>query len=271
MNQRDWRRVADDNRPSPARVYDFFLGGSHNFAVDRAMAGQLEKAMPDIGEIMRANRAFLQRAIGFLLDAGVRQFLDLGSGIPTVGNVHELAQRAAPEAAVVYVDLDEVAVAHSAAVLSDNPRASIVHADLRDVAAVLADPITTALLDFSQPVAVLLVGVLHQLKDPDPDEVIRGYAQRLAPGSYLVLSQASPDGRPAEVESFARTHAQGYQETMVLRTKAEVTRLVAGFDLVEPGVVFLPEWRPTEPMAPGDTPGRLSTYAAVGRVAARRQ
>ncbi|MBT8224096.1 MAG: hypothetical protein HKP61_05030 [Dactylosporangium sp.] len=267
MNERDWRQGVDEQRPSPARVYDYFLGGSHNFAVDRAMAGQLQQAMPDIGDIMRANRDYLGRAVRFLVNAGIRQFLDLGSGVPTVGNVHELAQREAPDARVVYVDIDPVAVAHSAAILANNPETGIINADLRDADQVLAHETTRELLDFDQPIAVLLVGVLHQLPGDEPADAVRRYRAVMAPGSYLALSQPTQDGRPAEADAFTSTHARGYQETMVLRTRDEVASLLADFSMVAPGVVFLPQWHPVEPLI-DETPGRLSTYAVVGKIPA---
>lgn len=267
VEDHSWRRGVDENRPSPARVYDYFLGGGHNFAIDRQMAARLQETMPDIGNIMRANRDFLRRALGHLVDAGIEQFLDLGSGIPTVGNVHELVQRSIPNARVVYVDIDPVAVAHSTAILADNPHTGVIQSDLREVDRVLEHPVTTSLLDLSKPVALLIVGVLHQLPGADPGRIIQEYRRHLAPGSYLVLSQPTQDGRPEEAEGFSRTHAQGYQEAMAMRTKQEVIDLCDGFDVLDPGIVYLLEWRPAEPLAADAHPERLSTYAAVARLA----
>jgi SAM-dependent methyltransferase len=257
----------DLNTPSPARVYDYFLGGSHNFESDRRMAAQLAQAMPDIGAIMRANRSFLRRAVRHLVNAGVRQFLDLGSGIPTVGNVHEVAQRIAPDARVVYVDVDPVAVEHSRLVLAANPLADVVQCDLREPDRVLADPVATALLDRGAPMAILLVGVLHQLPDADPARVIGEYREAMAPGGYLALSHASLDSRP-EVSHLRDTYNRGYAAAaqMTLRTRAEVLGLFEGFELVEPGLVQVPEWRPDDPDDVGDDPLRYSTYAGVGRL-----
>ena len=267
MDKDDWFVGLDLDMPSPARVYDYFLGGSHNFDCDRAMARKLEQAMPDIGEIMRSNRAFLRRAVRFLVDAGIRQFLDLGSGVPTVGNVHEVAQQDTPDAAVVYVDIDPVAVAHSTSLLAGQPRAGVVRADLRDTAAVLGHPTTRTLLDLTRPVAVLMVGVLHQLPGGEALDAIRRYRELLVPGSYLVLSQASADERPAEARDVAATFNRGYGPgtEMTLRPRADVAEFFAGFELVEPGLVHLRQWRPETGSEVDERPERQSTYAGVGR------
>jgi hypothetical protein len=228
------------------------------------MAARLAQVMPDIGEIMRANRSFLRRAVRFLVDAGVRQFLDLGSGIPTVGNVHEIAQQAAPDARVVYVDIDPVAIAHSRAVLAANPLTTVVEADMREPDKVLAGG--TGLLDLAQPVAVLLVGVLHQVPG-ELASMVGGYRQVMAPGSYLALSHATQDMRREETEAFRQTFNRGYAPgvEMTFRTRAEVLALFDGFELVEPGLVQLPEWRPESPDDVDGNVERFSTYAGVGR------
>jgi SAM-dependent methyltransferase len=261
-----WASEADVDTPSPARVYDYFLGGSHNFETDRRMAARLAQVMPDIGDIMRANRSFLRRAVRFLAGAGVRQFLDLGSGIPTVGNVHEIAQQAAPEARVVYVDIDPVAIAHSRAVLATNPLTTVVEADMREPDTVLADAVGAGLLDLAQPVAVLLVGVLHQVPG-DLRAMVDGYRRVLAAESYLALSHATRDTRRAETEAFRQTFNRGYAPgvEMTFRTRAEVLALFDGLELVEPGLVQLPQWRPEAPGDVGENPERFSTYAGVGR------
>lgn len=269
MKKPDWASHLDVEAPSPARVYDYFLGGSHNFESDRRLAARLAQVMPDIGEIMRANRAFLRRAVRYLADDGVRQFLDLGSGIPTVGNVHEIAQRAAADAKVAYVDIDPVAVAHSRSVLADNRLTTVVESDLRDPERVLADPNLVGLLDFARPVAVLLVGVLHQIPDNDLGEFLAEYRRKLASGSFLVLSQATQEGERAhEAREFQQTYNSGYSPgtQMTYRTRAQVLRLFDGFELVEPGLVQLPEWRPDDPADIGENPRRYSTFAAVGRL-----
>jgi hypothetical protein len=262
-----WVGDADLETPSPARVYDYFLGGTHNFEIDRKMAARLEQAMPDIGEIMRANRSFLRRAVRFLGEAGIRQFLDLGSGIPTVGNVHEIVQRVAPDARVAYVDVDPVAIVHSRTVLAGNPMTTVIEADMREPETVLAAPELRDLLDLSQPVAVLIVGVLHQIPGDTPLRMVGRYRQAMVPGSYLVLSQATKDNRPEETEALRETYDRGYAPgvNFTFRTRAEVSALFDGFELVEPGLVQVPEWRPDGPGEAGDDPRRYSTYAGVGR------
>jgi hypothetical protein len=255
----------DLDRPSAARVYDFYLGGFHNFAADRAMGQQAVRMWPELPEIMQANRAFLRRAVEFLVGAGVRQFLDLGSGIPTVGNVHEVAQRAAPDTRVVYVDNDPVAVEHSRAILAGDERTAVVQADLRDPDAVLADPAVRALLDSDGPTAVLMFAVLHFVPDDaDPAGLVARFRDAVPAGSYLALSHATAGqqaGRAAE-------HRSLYQRTatpMTMRTRDQVVRLFDGWDLVEPGVVYMPQWRP-EPGAPTvERPERITGLAGVGR------
>ena len=185
----------------------------------------------------------------FLADAGVRQFLDIGSGIPTVGNVHEIAQRIDPESRVVYVDVDPVAVAHSREILSGNDRATVLQEDLRRPEAILHHPEVTRLLDFSQPVAVMIVAVLHFIPYADkPEEILRTLRESLVPGSYLVMSQASDDGRG---ETGERAEAERvYRRTdnqLWIRSRAELTALFDGFELVDPGVVWVPQWRPESP------------------------
>lgn len=255
----------DLTRPSAARVYDYYLGGAHNFAVDREMAEQAMGMWPDLPLIMQANRAFLRRAVRFCVDAGVRQFLDLGSGIPTAGNVHEIAQAAAPDARVVYVDIDPVAVAYSHTILDGDQRTVAVQADLRKPDDVLDNPEVRSLLDFDEPIAVMMVAVLHFVSDSDdPEAIVAGYREVMAPGSFLVVSRASQDGQPHQADS----HQDLYRRTptpMTMRTKAEVTSLFAGFDVVEPGVVYLPLWRPASLDDVDERPERFSGLAAVGR------
>jgi SAM-dependent methyltransferase len=256
----------DVERPSAARVYDYYLGGLHNFAVDREMAARAVADWPELPRIMQANRAFLRRAVRYLAAQGIEQFLDIGSGIPTAGNVHEVAQAALGGAArVVYVDTDPVAVAHSRALLADDPTAGVVQADMVDVDAVLGDPTTRALLDLSRPVGVLVVALLHFVGDERrPREALARYRDALAPGSYLVISHASADGAPDR----AHEHRALYRRTatpMTMRSREEIASLLDGFTLVEPGLVFLPQWRPDDPSAPLEHPERFTGYAAVGR------
>jgi hypothetical protein len=250
-------------RPSVARVYDYYLGGSHNFAVDREFAEQVLRVLPDAPTVAQENRAFLRRAVHYLCGLGIRQFVDLGSGIPTVGNVHEVAQGIDPGATVVYVDIDPVAYAHSRAILSDNPHATVVRADLRQPAEVLADPQLRAHIDFDQPVALLLVAVLHFIPDQErPADIVAAYAGALVPGSHVVVSHMSAD-RLDEARYEALSLYKRSSTAVFPRTAQDVAGLLGDLSVVEPGVVRLPLWRPDCPDEAGsaDVPG----LAAVGR------
>ncbi|HEV7656578.1 MAG TPA: SAM-dependent methyltransferase [Mycobacteriales bacterium] len=265
MERPEWAPVGIDlDRPSAARVYDFYLGGFHNFAADREMGRQAVQMWPDLPEIMQANRGFLRRAVEFLAGAGVRRFLDLGSGIPTVGNVHEVAQRVAPGSQVVYVDNDPVAVEHSRAILAGDPSTTVVQADLRDPDSVLARPAVQELLDGNEPVAVLMVAVLHFVPDEaDPAALVARFRDASPPGSYLALSHATA----GEQADRAAEHRSLYQRTatpMTMRSREQVMNFFDGYALAEPGVVYLPQWRP-EPGTPGvDRPERMTGLAGVG-------
>jgi len=266
VDQQRWAPdEVDLSRPSTARVYDYFLGGSHNFAVDRQMAEQVLAVVPEFRTIMRANRAFLRRAVRYLGDAGIDQFLDIGSGIPTVGNVHEVAHQANRAARVVYVDSDPVAVAHSRAMLDGVRNAAIVQADLRYPKEILSAPETRELLDLSQPVAVLLVAVLHFLSDADgAAEAVAQLREAVVPGSFLVVSHATHEGRPAA----ARQTEQIYQRQAnqgTLRSHEEILRFFGDFTLVEPGLVYLPVWRPDCGSTVEGPVERFAVYAGVGR------
>src|SRR6266511_1869839 len=241
MERPSWAPVGVDiERPSAARLYDYALGGSHNFAVDRELFRQLIVAVPDLVAQAQASRAFLRRAVRFLVDAGVRQFLDIGSGIPTRGNVHEIAQRVAPDARVMYVDIDPVAVAHSRAILAGNGRVGVLQEDLRRPEQILGHPQVRRLLDFDQPIAVLLVAMLHQVSDEDdPAGIIAQLRDAVAPGSYLVISHGTSESRP-------EVAAEGVQ---VLR----------------PGVVWAPQWRPDAPEDADDHPERSIMLVGAGR------
>ncbi|MGH3795526.1 MAG: SAM-dependent methyltransferase [Pseudonocardiaceae bacterium] len=255
----------DLEHPSAARVYDYYLGGSHNFAVDREMARRAIALWPDLPQVLQANRAFLRRAVRYLVSQGITQFLDIGSGIPTVGNVHEVAQEALPEARVLYVDVEPVAVAHTRAILEGNDRADIVQAELSDVDVILRDPRAGRLLDLSEPIGVLMVALLHFVPDEaNPAKIVASYRERMASGSYLVLSHATHEGRPDQ----AGSHTALYQSTttpMTMRSRGRVEELLNEFDMVSPGVVFLPQWRPESPSDVDDRPERFTGYAAVGR------
>jgi SAM-dependent methyltransferase len=247
-------------------MYDYYLGGSHNFEADRALARVAVSHWPDLPLVMRANRAFLRRAVQYLVAQGVTQFLDLGSGIPTVGSVHEVARALNPDSRVVYVDNDPVAAAHSRALLDAVPGTAILEADARDADRILADPATRALLDFERPVAVMMVALLHFVPDADrPASVIADYRAAMAPGSHLALSHATLDGN----DEVMRDHEEIYRRSATPihgRNHAEVTALLGGFELVEPGVVYLTQWRPDPDQPAPEHPERFSGYAAVGRL-----
>jgi SAM-dependent methyltransferase len=254
----------DIGRPSAARVYDYFLGGAHNFAVDRALADQIARTTPNLAETMRANRVFLRRAVRYLTEQGIRQFLDIGSGIPTVGNVHEVAQEEAPDSTVVYVDVDPVAVAHSRSILEANKQATVVCADLRDTGRIADEARQSGLIDFGAPVAVLLAGVVHFIPDvEDPDRLVAQLRELLTPGGFLLVSHATADEQPPEM--LAAQRLSGRTDTEItLRSRADIEGYLDGLTLVDPGVVFIPRWRPD----PGETvehPERIGAYAAVGR------
>ncbi|GAA3893180.1 SAM-dependent methyltransferase [Saccharothrix violaceirubra] len=236
----------DPNVPSVARTYDYMLGGAHNLAADRAMAEQIIKVMPTIKQLVRLNRAFLRRAVTHLVDSGVRQFLDIGSGIPTVGNVHEIVQRLDPECRVVYVDKDPVAIAQSKLILHGNERTAAVQADLREPDDLLARPEVTGLLDFDRPIGLLLLLVVHFVpRDHDVLAMMARYRERLVPDSYLVISHATDDERPETMRRTAEAVRDARsRDNLVYRTHDEVTELFAGFDIVEPGVTGFGLWRP---------------------------
>jgi hypothetical protein len=253
--------------PSVARAYDYALGGAHSFAVDREFFRAMEAVLPEARLMFRANRAFMHRAVRFMIEAGIRQFLDIGSGIPTVGNVHEIAQRFAPESRVVYVDIDPVAVAHSRLILAGNDGAAAIREDLRHPEAILDHPYTRQLLDFDQPVGLILAAILHAIPDEDdPHGITARLRDVLSAGSCVAISHATADSRPEEARAAERVTKQT-NTPGTIRTRAEVLRFFTGLDLVEPGLVWTPQWRPDRPADVGEHPERLVTYAGVGRKA----
>ncbi len=252
----------DLDRPSGARIYDYLLGGGHNFAHDRELAEKFIKAMPNAREVARLNRAFLRRVVLYMMSRGIRQFLDLGSGIPTVGNVHEIAQRADPRARVVYVDYEEIAVAHSELMLERNDRAAIVQADLTYPLDVLEHPDTRRLVDFTEPLGLLMVGVVHFVApDKDPGRLVATYRDAIAPGSYFGFSQFTADLMPEEMAGVVEVMRHS-RDPIYPRSHAEITALFDGFNLEEPGVVPTSRWRP-EPTDSSDDPNRAGIYAGV--------
>jgi SAM-dependent methyltransferase len=233
-----------------ARVYDYMLGGTHNYAADRQAAAHMVRAFPMAAVGARYNREFLGRVVRFLTGAGVRQFLDLGSGIPTVGNVHQIAQAEAPGARVVYVDYEPEAVELGREILTDNPYATSLRADLREPEVVLGDGEVTALLDFSQPVAVLMMSVLHFVTDDaEALDIVRRYLTRLAPGSYLALSHLThAGGRTGALQQETnRVYNSTVAENLAIRDRNQIAAFFAGLELADPGLVPLPDWRPDDP------------------------
>ena len=255
----------DLERPNAARVYDYLLGGACNFEHDRQFAEKLLATIPEARGVARLNRAFLRRAVRYCLENGIRQFLDLGSGIPTVGNVHEIAQREVPNCRVVYVDAEAVAVAHSELILEGNQYAGAVQANLLDVDQVLGAEPVRRLLDFDQPIAVLMAAVLHFVPDSaNPAAAVARYVDVMAPGSFLVLSHAAKVDLPRSQDGWKM-----YENTSTPgggRSREEVAALMAGTELVEPGVAWLSEWRPESLDDVGD-PSKSFGFAAVGRKA----
>ena len=255
----------DITRPSAARVYDYFLGGAHNFEVDRQLAEQIAGLTPNLAQTMRANRSFLRRAVRYLVAEGIEQFLDLGSGIPTVGNVHEVAQDANPQARVVYVDVDPVAVAQSRAILDGNKRTGVIHADVREPDRIVAEAVDLGLIDLSRPLAVLLAGVLHFIPDADdPTGITARLRSVTAPGSFLLVSHATQDGQPPEVLAAQRLSARTDTE-IHLRSHDRILEYFGDFTLVEPGLVFLTRWRPEQVGDFDEHPEQVGAYGGVAR------
>jgi hypothetical protein len=256
----------DLERPNLSRMYDYWLGGAANLAVDRELAERMIAIDPAVVDIARANRSFLRRAVRFCVANGIRQFLDLGSGIPTVGNVHEIAQRADPDCRVAYVDIEGLAVAHSRQLLRHNPLATAIQADLRESELVLTSPTVTDLIDFDQPVALLAAMVLQYFPDlPDhPGDILARYRAHLAPGSFLVVSHLTGDERKIDMTGLARATASASTHAH-LRSRAEIAALLGDARPVEPGVVGAPDWRPDDPQA-HRAGSHAGCYVAVARV-----
>lgn len=254
----------DISRPNMARSYDYWLGGSHNFAVDREYAKKIIEVLPGTRLIAQANRSFMHRALRYLLDQGVRQFLDLGSGIPTLGNVHEVAHEVDPEARVVYVDIDPIAVAHSRQLLADNPNGIAVQADLADADEILGNPEVQRILDFSQPIGLLMVSVLHVVPDAvDPYGAVARYRDAMVPGSFVVITHGTDDSRSEEMHG-ARELSEKTPTPGHLRSYDEIEAFFEGFEFADPGLVWVSQWRP-DPSDELDDPNQLTFYAGVGR------
>jgi S-adenosyl methyltransferase len=248
-----------------ARVYDYWLGGKDNYAADRAAGDAVIQYYPGIVAAVRAQRAFLGRAVRFLAaDAGVRQFLDIGTGIPAADNTHEVAQAVAPAARVVYVDKDPVVLAHAHALLTSGPGGTTdyIPADLRDTAEILGKAAAT--LDFAQPVAVMLLGILQVIPDDgNPWEIVAQLLRAVTPGSYLAIAHPTLDVLAAAAGTEALSqYNQRASEPIALRTHAQISRFFADLDLVEPGIVPVDQWRPPAAVKPRDD---VAVYGGVGR------
>jgi S-adenosyl methyltransferase len=253
----------EPDQANPARVYDLLLGGSHNFASDRAFAAKVRAAWPQAAETMRANRAFLGRAVRYLAaEAGIRQFLDVGSGLPTMGNVHEVAQQVSPDTRVVYVDNDPVAVQHSRAVLAGTSNVAAIEGDLRRPHDILADPGLRSLLDMTRPVGLLLVTVLYFIPDEqEPAGLVAWLRSQLAAGSYLGISHATGDGQGADVTAAGEIYARA-MPSFQLRSRAQIRGFFGDFRFTGPGLVLIPDWRP-DTAAAESSAGLVAGYAGV--------
>jgi hypothetical protein len=256
----------DTSVPHIARVYDYWLGGKDNFAADRELGERTLEAYPNLVFSVRANRAFLARAVRFLTaDAAIRQFLDIGTGIPTANNTHEVAQGAAPDSRIVYVDNDPIVLSHARALLKSTPQGACAYldADLRDPEAILAAAART--LDFSQPVAVMLIAVLHFIGD---DELAGAIVSRLmdacAPGSFVVISHVGGDIDAEQQTEMVRRLNESVAEKATMRDRAGVTRLFGGCELVEPGVVRVAGWRPDSDLEAASPTGLWGGVARKG-------
>ena len=256
----------DTSRPHPARMYDYYLGGQDNYEVDREAADRVVKLLPDIRPAARENRSFLHRATRYVVERGVRQIIDIGTGIPTSPNTHEVAREVAPDVRVAYVDNDPIVSVYAGAKLTNDGNASFVLADLRDPESVLAHPDITGLIDFGQPVALFLVAILHFIEDGEnPAGIVSALTGALPPGSYLVLSHATSDFHDAERLRQVEQVYDNATATLTLRPKSKVLPYFEGFDLVEPGLVQPPFWRPTAPVPEDPVLRGLGFYCGVGR------
>jgi hypothetical protein len=248
-------------------MYDYYLGGKNNYLVDRDAAAAVLRAAPEVRAMARENRAFLQRAVRYLVgEAGIRQILDIGTGIPAAGNVHEVARQQAPDVRVAYVDNDPIVHVHANALLTGAGNTSIVLADLRDPGAILAHPKVRKLIDFDTPIALLLIAIVHFVTDgEDPAGIIATFRDALPVGSYLALSHGSADFHAqASVQQATAVYDQA-TAPLVLRSHTQISRFFTGFDLITPGLVQVPLWRPDRKPPPPSELAKIGIYGGVGR------
>lgn len=263
----DWLPTEIDTKVAHiARVYDYFLGGKDNFPADREAAALILRSNPGMRDTCEEQRAFLRRSVRHLTGLGIRQFIDIGTGLPTQENTHEVAQAIAPSTRVAYIDNDPIVLAHARVLMADrhHGRTVFISADVRDPKRLLADPALQDLIDFEEPVAILLVGILHFLPDDeDPASIIKTLLDAVPPGSYIAVSHGTPDFLP----EVGRATQAAYQMSSMpcrVRTRDEVMTLLGGVELIEPGMVLLAEWLPDEPVTEN---AQQITYAAVARKA----
>jgi hypothetical protein len=258
----------DSAKPHSARMYDYFLGGKNHFAADREAAAEVLRNSPSVRVAARENRAFLGRAVRYLAaEAGIRQFLDIGTGLPTTNNVHQVAQAAAPSSRVVYTDYDPLVLAHARALLTSSRegRTAYIHADLRDPAAILADPTTREVLDFGQPIGLVLVAILHFVQDAaDPGQIITTLLDALPSGSYLVASHLTTEHDPAATAAGQRAMQRAGIAMQKRDSDVFAELAFPGLELVPPGVVLVSEWRPDD-AGPRPQASEVNCYGGVGR------
>jgi S-adenosyl methyltransferase len=265
MTEGDWRETFRPDIASSARIYDYFLGGRDNFPADREAAAEIETYLPAIREAARINRAFVGRATRFLVgEQGITQLIDIGTGLPTKGNVHQVAHEVSPGTRVVYVDHDPVVLAHARDLLQGQPNAVIIGHDMRRPGEILADPELRRLIDFTEPVGVLFVSMLHFLSDDDdPGGIIAALLDLFPAGSYVALTHGTADATP-QVREAAAVYKEA-TTTMHIRTKAQVLGLVEGMELAEPGIVWTPQWRPDPGGTVPEDPSECYYYALAAR------
>jgi hypothetical protein len=263
----------DPDKPAPARLYDYYLGGTTNFPVDREAAERIRADLPEISDMAWANRGFHQRAARWLAaECGIRQFIDVGSGLPTQGNTHEVIQKVSRQAKVVYVDNDPLVLAYASKLLTDDGTTAVIHADLRDPDSVLNHPDLRALIDFSQPIGLLMTAVLHFVADgSDPWGLVARYVRALVPASYLAVSHVTADNVPQRGLATGLAEYAKATENIYLRPRAEVERFFGGLELVppfedgQPRLAFLGEWGAEDPEL-ADSDGSRWGYCGVARV-----
>lgn len=253
------------DRPNAARIYDYFLGGYHNFEIDRKYAEASKKAYSDVSKAAKANRLFIHRSIKVMIDQGIEQFLDIGSGIPTVGNTHETAQNLNSNARIVYVDIDPVAVQHSNSILQENSNAVAIIGDLTKPEDIFNNHEVVEMLDLDQPIGVIMVAVLHFIPDTQlANNSIAKIRDTIVSGSYISIAQTTYDKAPQDLIDQFNFIAKSSSTPFTSRPYEEILGFFAGFELIEPGLVFLPLWHPTGPNDPFyDHPERSIEYAGV--------